>query len=62
MREGAAQESEERRKADEILSEKLKQLAVGGLNLEAIGLAWLLLGTIGTSIPEAVVWVSQCLF
>jgi hypothetical protein len=62
VRAGAAQESDERRKADEILSEKLKQLAIGGLNLEAIGLAWLLLGTIGTSIPRAVVWVTRRLF
>jgi hypothetical protein len=62
VREGATRESDERRKADEMLSEKLKQLAVGGLNLEAIGLVWLLLGTVGTSIPEEVVWVIRRLF
>jgi hypothetical protein len=60
--EGATRESDERRKADEMLSEKLKQLAVGGLNLEVIGLVWLLLGTVGTSIPEEVAWVIRRLF
>lgn len=40
------------------LSNQLEEFAVGGLHLEIIGLVWLFLGVLGTSIPDetAALW------
>ena len=36
------------------LSNQLEEFAVGGLHLEIIGLVWLFLGVLGTSIPDEI--------
>jgi hypothetical protein len=33
---------------------RLEELAVGGLHLEWVGLSWLVLGVLGTSIPDEI--------
>jgi hypothetical protein len=50
----AAVEQEQRARETEArrLSSQMEELAVGGLHLELIGLAWLILGVLGTSIPD----------
>lgn len=45
-----ARETEARR-----ISGQLEELAVGGLHLERVGLAWLILGVFGASIPDEIV-------
>lgn len=45
-------EGTNREKGDADLLEKIEEIAVGGIRLEAIGLAWLVLGMLGTSIPK----------
>jgi uncharacterized small protein (DUF1192 family) len=49
---------EEERRLREIearrLSNQLEEFAVGGLHLEIIGLVWLFLGVLGTSIPDEI--------
>jgi hypothetical protein len=50
----AAVEREERARETEArrLSSQMEELAVGGLHLELVGLTWLILGVLGTSIPD----------
>jgi hypothetical protein len=38
-------------------SQSLWSLAVGGLHLEVIGMLWLVLATIATSVPDGVAWM-----
>jgi hypothetical protein len=47
-------EHRERQSADENLRRLLKEVAVGGLHLEVVGLVWLALGVLCTTIPEEI--------
>ncbi len=53
----------EREKADAELGRKIEEVAVGGLHLEAIGLAWLfvgvLLGTVPDEIARLLMWLGD---
>ena len=51
-----AREKEARR-----ITRQMEELAVGGLHLELIGLTWLVLGVLGTSIPDEVAKLLQAL-
>lgn len=50
----AAVEQEQRARETEArqLSKQMEEFAVGGLHLELVGLTWLILGVLGTSIPD----------
>jgi hypothetical protein len=52
LKEHADRENSERRSAHEELRGKVEEFAVGGLSLETLGVVWLWLGVIGTSIPD----------
>ena len=56
--EGLRQERDERRKGDDRTSERIREAALGDWHLQFVGLAWLILGVIGTSIPDGVVFLS----
>jgi hypothetical protein len=45
-------EGNKRQTGDADISKKLEEVAVGGIHLEMVGLVWLLLGMLGTSIPK----------
>lgn len=51
VEESLSRESRERSAGDESTARKIEELAVGGLHLEVVGLLWLMLGVLGTSIP-----------
>lgn len=44
-------ETQERCTEDQRITKKIEEMAVGGLHLETVGLFWLVLGVIATSIP-----------
>lgn len=44
-------EAQERRTENQQVTQKIEEVAVGGLHLETVGLLWLVLGVIATSIP-----------
>ncbi len=59
VRESLNRETEERQVADGSMARKIEDVAVGGLKLEGVGLFWLWLGVLGTSIPDYLAaWVS----
>jgi len=45
-------EGDKRQSGDLDISKRLEEVAVGGIHLEMVGLVWLLLGMLGTSIPK----------
>ena len=47
-------EAQERRQDDERTVLHLEEVAVGGLHLESVGLLWLALGVVGTSVPAEI--------
>lgn len=51
-----SEEGRARQTEAKSIAAKLEELAVGGLYLEIVGVTWLALGVIGTSIPEEVAW------
>jgi hypothetical protein len=61
VREAMEAESAARSAADARTSTTLENLAVGGLHLEGVGLVWLFLGMLGTSIPDEIAWVLRWL-
>jgi hypothetical protein len=53
-------ETQERRADDRLTASRLEDVAIGGLHLESIGLLWLVLGVMGTSVPQEIAaWVGQ---
>lgn len=54
VREGMQRESHERQAADEKRDRQIEEVAIGGLHLEMVGLVWLFLGVLGTSIPDKI--------
>lgn len=56
-------ESKERRREGHDAARIIEEVAVGGLHLETVGLFWLVLGAVGTSIPEEIAallsWLSR---
>jgi hypothetical protein len=54
VREGIERETQERQAADATTTRIIEEVEVGGLHLEAIGLAWLLLGALGTTFPDEI--------
>jgi hypothetical protein len=54
----ADREAQARRQDDDRMALQLEAVAVGGLHLESIGLLWLALGVLGTSVP---VEIAACL-
>jgi hypothetical protein len=46
------EEGDQRQAADKAISLQIEEVAVGGLHLEIVGLWWLILGVVGTSIPN----------
>ena len=53
-RQGIQRETRERLAEDQKAMAKIEEVAVGGLHLEFVGLLWLILGTIGTSVPDEI--------
>ena len=52
-------ERRERERADQQTARRVEEVAVGGLHLETVGLFWLVMGTLGTSIPDEIaLWIS----
>lgn len=47
-------ESEERQTADKKTNQLIEEMGVGGIHLEIVGLVWLFLGVILTSIPDEI--------
>lgn len=47
-----SQEEQTRTIEDRRINRKIEEVAVGGLRLEFVGLFWLMLGVVGTSIPK----------
>jgi len=45
-------EREERGAGDDRTTRQIEEVAIGGLHLEVVGLVWLILGVLGTSIPD----------
>jgi len=54
-------EGQEREAGEQRIRRDLEEVAVGGLRLESIGLIWLFLGVIYTSIPEVVAAAAEAL-
>lgn len=54
MRQDIQRESEARKAADEDTTRKIREVAVGGLHLEEVGLVWLLFGVLGASLPDEI--------
>jgi hypothetical protein len=50
-------ERQQRVEGQSEIAQKLDNVAVGGLHLDVIGLWWLLIATIATSVPDGVAWV-----
>jgi uncharacterized protein YeaO (DUF488 family) len=57
-----SQEKQERAKAHADIESKLENVAVGGLHLDVIGLWWLILATIATSVPDELAWFGHRVF
>lgn len=57
-----SKEKQERDRDHADIASKLENLAVGGLHLEVIGLWWLLLATIATSVPDELAWFGHGVF
>jgi len=55
-------EGANRQKGDNALLQKLEDMAVGDLQLEVIGFVWLLLGMLGTSVPNEIAKLIPNLF
>jgi hypothetical protein len=49
---GLNRERDERRGADDKTANQIENVAIGGLHLEVVGLLWLVLGVLVTSIPD----------
>jgi hypothetical protein len=47
-------EGEERRTADDAVTRRIEEVAIGGLHLEIVGLVWLTVGVVGASVPDEV--------
>ena len=59
VREDVQRESQERTAADEKTARIIEEIGIGGLNLEMVGLFWLVVGVVGTSIPDELgAWLS----
>jgi bifunctional DNA-binding transcriptional regulator/antitoxin component of YhaV-PrlF toxin-antitoxin module len=56
VREDMQRESQERQAADEKTVRQIEEVAIGGLHLEIVGLFWLFLGVLCTSIPNEIAW------
>lgn len=54
VRGAVEQEQRAREREGHQISSKMEELAVGGLHLEVIGLTWLVIGVLGTSIPDEI--------
>ena len=54
VRESIDHESKARQTQNQQTLDTIKDVAVGGLDLEFVGLVWLLLGVLGTSIPDEI--------
>ena len=54
LSEGAVDERRERELAGREISHRIETVAVGGLRLEMVGLAWLVVGVLCTSIPSEI--------
>jgi hypothetical protein len=53
------EERRARERADSLTAKKVEEVAIGGLRLEIVGVLWLILGVLGTSIPQEVArWVA----
>jgi hypothetical protein len=62
LRDADQQERGERRAADQAHDKKLEEVAVGGLHLETMGLVWLLVGVIASSVPaQLAAWLARIL-
>jgi hypothetical protein len=59
VKENIDRETQERQVEDQKTARKIEEVAVGGLHLETVGLFWLILGVVGTSVPEEIAgWLS----
>ncbi len=54
VKESIQRESQERQAGDQELRRTIEEVAIGGLHLETVGLVWLILGVVGTSIPDEI--------
>jgi hypothetical protein len=61
VNEALQRENQERRTGEAEVKRKLEEMAVGDLHLEAVGLFWVFLGVLGTSIPEEIATIAPWL-
>jgi hypothetical protein len=54
LREHIERETQERRAENQQAARSIEEMVVGGLHLEIVGLSWLVLGVVGTSIPDEI--------
>lgn len=54
VRDALGHEQRARESESRHIAVKMEELAVGGLHLEFVGLIWLVLGVLGTSIPDEI--------
>lgn len=62
VREHIERETQERRAENQQAARRIEEMAVGGLHLEIVGLSWLVLGVVGTSIPDEIAAVLRLAF
>lgn len=59
MKENIQRETQNRELNDQKITRMIEEVSIGGLHLEIVGLSWLILGVVGTSIPnEIAAWLS----
>jgi hypothetical protein len=62
IEESVQRESQQRQDGDKETAHMIEEVAVGGLHLESVGLIWLFLGVLATSIPDEIAaYVSKIL-
>ena len=59
VQEDVKKEAEERKQGDRAIEQELRTTAIGGVQLELAGVAYLLVGIIFSSIPGGVAFVLQ---
>ena len=54
VEEGVRNEADERKRADDSVTRVIEEATMGGLNLEVVGLLWLMLGVLGQGCPDEI--------
>jgi hypothetical protein len=54
VEEGVRKEADERKRVDDGVTRVIEEATIGGLNLEVVGLLWLMLGVLGQGCPDEI--------